>query len=336
MRMRRFTFLLVSCVLCLVFFIAGCSPTYPKGKFKESIIRLCKKEYKIDVKVKTVGKTVAIYLPLTNLLDFTFALTPDAGEKINQVMLNVTRVSLSTDADYDFYCIIAHDVRIPEIQIVIIKSVEDIRRFLLGDISRGEFGKRMLIDMRVAPQAQKERAVKDVFDRMKIDKKWQEGVMQDFFTSEPTTLGDIGYWGGKFYIKDIKLTEFLAEEIVSRIKLSFRDDKVLSGSLALKAVKGQYTTQEPDKGGSRYFTVEITAEPRTLAGFNSKEISDALFAYALKISYDVIHGYRFEDFDYIEIRSITDGRSSKVLKEDLDKYKPKKTKIEDVMVFDAF
>jgi hypothetical protein len=61
-----------------------------------------------------------------------------------------------------------------------------------------------------------------------------------------------------------------------------------------------------------------------------------LFAYALKVSYDVIHGYHFDNFDYVEIKSLTDGRSSKVLKEDLNNYKPRKTKIEDVMVFDAF
>jgi len=42
------------------------------------------------------------------------------------------------DADFDFYCVIAHDIRIPEIQIVIIKSVDDVKRFLLNDISRGE------------------------------------------------------------------------------------------------------------------------------------------------------------------------------------------------------
>ncbi|MCX5679400.1 MAG: hypothetical protein NTZ95_01835 [Candidatus Omnitrophica bacterium] len=332
---------ILSSLLCLLISVfcllstAGCGPTYPKEKFKESIIRLCKKEYSLDVKVKTVGKTVAIYLPLTNLLDFTFALTTDAGEKINQVILNVTRVVLSTDAEYDFYCVMAHDVRIPEIQIVIIKSVEDVRRFLLGDISRGEYGKRMLIDMRIAPQAQKERAIKDVFDRMSIDKKWQEGVMQDFFMSDPATLGDIGYWAGKFYIKDINLPEFLAEEIASRIRLSFRDNKELNDSLILKSAKGIYAAGVQN-GGSRYFKIEISAEPRTIEASTSKEASDKLFGYALKTSYDVIHGYNFKDFDYVEIRSLTDGRASKVLKEDLDNYKPKNTKIEDVMVFDSF
>lgn len=327
------------CFLSAVLFalsITGCGPTYPKEKFDESIIRLCKKEYKLDVKVKTVGKTVALYLPLANLLDFTFALTPNAGEKLNQVILSATRVMLSTDAKYEFYCIMAHDVRIPEIQIVIIKSIEDVRRFMLGDISRGEFGKRMLIDMRVAPQAQKERAVKDVFDRMNIDKKWQDGVMQDFFMSDPATLGDIGYWGGKFYIKDIKLQEFLAEQIASRVRLLFKDNKALADSLVLKSAKGAYTAGNQVNGGDRYFRIEITAEPKTISGFNSKEISDELFAYVLSTSYSVIHGYRFEDFDYVEIKSLTDGRSSKVLKSDLENYKPKKTKIEDVMIFDAF
>lgn len=337
MRKGRFALLLVSIVLCLMLFTAGCTaPTYPKETFKESIIRLCKKEYSLDVKAATIGKTVAIYLPLTNLLDFTFALTPEAGEKINQVMLNATRVALSTDADYNFYCVIAHDVRIPEIQIVIIKKVEDVRRFLFQDISRGEYGKRMLIDMRIAPQAQKERAIKDVFDRMKIDTKWQDGVMQDFFRSEPATLGDIGYWGGKFYIKDINLPEFLAEQIASRIKLSFRDELALSESFGIKSIKGHYVAQEPLKGGERHFRIEISAEPRNAEVLASKELSDSLFAYALRMSYDVIHGYRFEDFDYVDISTLADGRSSRVTREDLDKYKPKKTKIEDVMVFDSF
>ena len=134
--MKLWRLLIAACFLSSALFLSGCGPTYPKEKTKESIIRLCKKEYKLDVKVEIAGKTVAIYLPLTNLLDFTFALTPDASEKINQVILSVTRVVLSTDAKYGFYCVMAHDVRIPEIQIVIIKSVEDVRRFLLGDISR--------------------------------------------------------------------------------------------------------------------------------------------------------------------------------------------------------
>jgi hypothetical protein len=314
----------------------GCAPTYPKEEIKEHIIRLCKKEYKLDVKVSTIGKTIAIYVPLSNLLDFTFALTQDAGEKINNVILSVSRVALSSDSNYEFYCVIAHDVRIPEIQIVIIKSVDDVRRFMLGDISRGEYSKRMLIDMRVSPQAQKERAIREAFERMSVDKKWREGVMQDFFRSEPTALGDIGYWGGRFYIKDVSASEFLAEEIASRLKFSFRDDKKLNEFAILKSSKGTYLVSGDSPESGRYFKIEILAELKTTGGFTSKELSDKIFSSALAVSYDVIHGYKFEDFDYITITSLSDGRSSKITKEDLKSYKPKKTKIEDVMVFDTF
>ncbi|MDD5436217.1 MAG: hypothetical protein PHX20_01600, partial [Candidatus Omnitrophica bacterium] len=165
----------------LATFLSGCGPTYPKEEFAESIVRVCKKEYKIDVKVATVGKTVVIYAPLQELWDPMFALTKRAGDELNDIILTVSRVSLSTDADYNFYVVIAHDVRIPEIQIIIVKSVLDVKRFMLNDISRGEFSKRMLIDKRINPQAKKEHAIKEVFERMGLDKKWQDAVMNDFF-----------------------------------------------------------------------------------------------------------------------------------------------------------
>jgi len=323
-------YLLPACYLLSA--LSGCAPTYPKANFKEHVIRLCKKEYKLDVKVETVGKTIAIYIPLTNLLDFAFTLTQDAGEKINNVILSVSRVALSSDSNYEFYCVIAHDVKIPEIQIVIIKSVDDVKRYMLGDISRGEYSKRMLIDMKVSPQAQKERSIKEAFERMNVDKKWREGVMQDFFRSDPTTLGDIGYWNERFYIKDVSTPEFLAEEIGSRIRFAFRDDKKLDESVMLKSSKGSYVTSGD---ADRSFRIEISAESRNAGSFTSEELSDKIFASALAVSYDVIHGYKFRDFDHLVITTLSDGRSSRVTREDLESYKPKKTKIEDVMVFDT-
>jgi len=168
---RRKTQVIELVLLCLVFMclvsLTGCGPTYPKEKFADSIVKVCKREYKLDVKVTTVGKTVAIYLPLPELWDMTFSLTKKAGEEINNVILTVSRVSLSTDAKYDFYVVIAHDIRIPEIQIIIVKSVDDVKRFMLNDISRGEFSKRMLIDKRINPQAKKEHAIKEVFEGAK-------------------------------------------------------------------------------------------------------------------------------------------------------------------------
>ena len=82
--------------------LSGCGETYPKEKVRESIIRICKDEYNIDVKTEIAGKTIVIYLPLEDLMDFTFSINQDASEKINDVILSVTRVTLSTDESYQF------------------------------------------------------------------------------------------------------------------------------------------------------------------------------------------------------------------------------------------
>lgn len=317
---------------CLLVTLTSCAPSYTKANFKESVIKICNKEYKLDVKVETVGKTVAIYLPVTNLWDYTFGLTEPAIKKINDVSTAAMRVAISSDSSYDFYVIIAHDMRIPELQLIAVRYVNDVKRTLLSDISRGEAQKRMLIDRKINPQSQKEYAIKDVFEKMNLDKKLQEQVMNDFFRSEPATLGDIGYWNNRFYIKDISLPEFLSEQIANRIAYDVGTDKKLSEIIMIKAMKNAYVSR-PD---GRYFRIEFLPERKWLKESENVDIGREVFQKGLEVSYQVLHGYKFEDFDYVELIDQADGRRMKVLREDLNKYKPKKTKLEDVMTVEAF
>ena len=319
--------LVIFFIAILIFTIAGCGVTYPKGKFKESVIKVCKKEYNLDVKVDTTGKTIAIYLPLENLIDFTFSITKSASEKINNVILSVSRVALSTDADYDFYCVIAHDVRIPEIQIVIVKSVDDVKRFLLNDISRGEYSKRMIVDIRLSPQAQKERAVKEIFDKMKLDKKWQDDVMNDFFRSEPTALTDIGYWNGRFYIKDITHAEFLSEEIANRVKIEFREDKTLSDIFVLKASKCAYSA----KASKCTFRLEISVENKSFDVAEDQSYSNKILGAGLGIMAHVLHSYKFDDFDYVEVLDQKHKTYLKAPKDKLEGFRLKKISLESLL-----
>jgi len=311
----------------LIAAIAGCGPTYPKNKFEGSIVNVCKKEYKADVKVEAIGKTVAIYLPLRDLIDFNFSITKSASEKINDVILSVSRVALSSDAEFDFYVIIAHDVLIPEIQIVIIKSVDDVKRFLLNDISRSEYSKRMLIDIRMSPQAQKERSIKEIFERMVLDKKTQEQVLNDFFRSEPAALGDIGYWNNHFYIKDISLAEFIAEQIANRVRTEFREEKGLSDIFMLKSSKCHYLS----KKGKAYFRMEIAADPRSLAQTKDAVYQNKVFGEGMSVSAAVTHNYRFSGFEYVEIIDVVDGKSVEVSGDDLELFRRKKLKLEEIV-----
>ena len=132
------SFILFFGISFLIACLCGCTETYPGSKIKESIIKICKQEYKSDVLVETEGATMVIYLPLSDLMDSSFTLTKAASEKINDVIFSAARVALSTDARIDFYCVIAHNVKLPELQIIIIKNVEDVKRLFANDISRGE------------------------------------------------------------------------------------------------------------------------------------------------------------------------------------------------------
>ena len=306
--------------------LTGCTPTYPEKRVKESVVKICKQEYGTDVKVEVSGKTMAIYLPLANLMDFSFNLTKSASEKINDVIFTAARVALSTDAKIDFYCVIAHDTRMPELQIIIIKSVEDVKRLFASDISRGEYMKRMLIDLRWSPQAKKEQVIKEIFSKMNLDPKWQDQVMADFFRSEPAGIGDIGYWDSHFYIKDITLGEFLAEQIANRIKLEFRDSKELKDAFLLKSIRGSYAAKK-DK---RVFRFEILAEHSAAGVGTTIEDSDRIFETALSVSAHVIHGYHFKDYNAVEVLDQRLGRSIEVTPEELEAFRTKKLKLNEI------
>ncbi len=306
--------------------LCGCNSTYPRDKIKESIIKICKEEYKSDVLVETSGRTMMIYLPLSDLMDFSFALSKTASDKINDVIFSAARVALSTDAKIDFYCVIAHDTKMPELQIIIIKSVEDVKRLFANDISRGEYMKRMLIDLRWSPQAKKEQVVKEIFSKMNLDPKWQDQVMADFFRSEPTSLGDIGYWGNKFYIKDITLAEFLAEQTANRVKLEFREEKNLKENFLLKTVKGIYIF----RNGKRLFRFEVYAERSASGTTSAIEDSDKIFETVLSIAGHVIHGYRFNDYDGVEVFDQKEGRSIEVNPDELEAFRTKKLRLKEI------
>ena len=322
----RFLVLLFT-LYSLLITVNSCGPTYPKEKIKESVIKVCRNEYDLDVKVETSGKTIAIYLPLTDLIDFTFALTKSASDKINDVLLSVSRVTLSTDAKFDYYCVIAHDVRIPELQIIIIKSVEDVKRLFVSDISRGEYLKRMLIDLRLSPQSQKERAVKEILGKMNLDERWQEEMMNDFFRSEPTALSDIGYWNGRFYIKDITKAEFLSEQLANRLKLVFREDKTLSDDFTIKFAKGTYISKEKE----RFFKFTISTKPKSGVLAEADDSFGKIFGPCLKEISNVLHGYGFTDFDHVEILNEGDGRMLKVSRDELEGFRKKKIKLENIV-----
>ena len=185
--------------------IASCAPTYPKEKIIESVQALCEKEYNVDVEVVIEGTTMGVRLPLEGLFDAeTLQIKPEAFDKITGVMLSASRVALSSDRSIDFYTVITYDTKVPGAEVVMTRYIYDLRRFFLGDISRGEFAKRMVFDVRFNPQA------------------------------------IIDTWLGGFTLKGQVLPEFICEQISRRITDDFRQNKDLAGKFKVLSCEGKF------------------------------------------------------------------------------------------------
>jgi hypothetical protein len=193
-------------ILSLIFFsIVGtsCAPTYPKERIIEGVKTLCEKEYNTDVEVVIEGSTMGVRMPIEGLFDAeTFQINTKAFDKITGVMLSASRVALSSDKSIDFYTVIAHDKKVPGAEVVMTRYVHDLRRFFLGDISRGEFTKRMVFDVRFNPQ------------------------------------GIIDTWLGSFTFKEYSLADFIIAQTERRIMDEFRENSNLAGKFRVISCEG--------------------------------------------------------------------------------------------------
>ncbi|NQT90574.1 MAG: hypothetical protein HQ558_04895 [Candidatus Omnitrophica bacterium] len=197
--MKKFIFPAVL-IVTLSALLTSCAPTYPREKMIEGVKRLCKKEYGVEVEVKVENETLGVRMPLEGLFNAeTLQIAPEAMDKITGVMLSVSRVALSSDRSIEFYTIIATDKNVLGAEIVMTRYVVDLRRYFYGDISRGEFARRMVFDVRLNPQ------------------------------------GIIDTWLGGFTFKETTLDSFICAQISRRILDEFRDNKMLAGKFKVSS-----------------------------------------------------------------------------------------------------
>ena len=212
--------LLSACFLAV--FINACSHTYPEDRLVEELRALCKREYGIDnIEVKIVGKTIGVHLPLLKLFAADFKslasgaqkienmeellqFSPDATEKIENVLFSTSRVILSTDKPIDFYVLTATDMEITGIQLILVGYVDDLKRVRFWDISRDEYRKRIVNDLRI------NRGV-----------VWKQTVVNFFRDMEKNSLSDLL---GKYFTSDASPEEISPLFYSELLELGFKHD----------------------------------------------------------------------------------------------------------------
>lgn len=210
--MRNF-FVLILLGILVLFPLAGCAnkSSYPEARLKDALLDICRKEYGIEkLDVKITGRTIGVYLPLDKLfaaddfktavetgkirnLETLFEPSPEALEKVEDVLFSISRVILSTDKPLDFYLLQATDVTKTGLELVLTGYVNDVKRVRVWDISRNEYRKRVIHEMRLNKAVVWNRPVRQFFEDLEILHPAE--VEKRYFRRAPAAVA-----GGKSYL----------------------------------------------------------------------------------------------------------------------------------------
>jgi len=244
----------IGVVLLGILMIAGCSPTYPKEKMINSIKELCKKEYGIEnVHVKVSGNTVGVYLPVDQLfeadlekllaanpdgnIEDILKFHPDALDKIDDIMQAVTRAMLSSDNTIEFSVVKIVDTRLTGAELTFISNTLDRKRVHLMDISRNEYRKRIIQDMKINPMVVWKIMVREIFAQ--LGQQTPEEIIEDFFVKgwTPGQISEFFYrdlmetvqkHDVQYEILDIRTRPFPPDKgiVYAKVKQTYDEEKV--------------------------------------------------------------------------------------------------------------
>ncbi|MFC1667076.1 hypothetical protein ACFL0P_04340 [Candidatus Omnitrophota bacterium] len=208
-------------LLILIFLISlpACDQaTYSKQNLEESVIKLCKDEYGLDVKAKIVGSTLGVSIPVEGLVTSDLQLNRSAGEKIEDVALSIHRVIMSTDRPLKFYTLTARDMKTIGAEFTLTGFVYDVVRVRLLDISRGEYHKRILKDFKFNPVVSGEVKIKELFNILNQNYDSLKNLKSIFYPIY--TIGKKG--SQKMDIVEITSKEISAQEALFYVKTKER------------------------------------------------------------------------------------------------------------------
>lgn len=259
--LARPALLLVSAIFLLS---SGCSgkiePTYKEKDIPYLIKNICKEEYRLDVTTQRAGSTIWIYAPLNKILNKDYGIKEDkvfdeeVMDKMRNIITTIGRVLISSDNTPDFFVFLASDIKLG-IDYTMIGSVLDIKKSYADFIPWTEANRRFVNRFKLAPEA----------------------------------IGDTT--GLHFTPYDVKMPDFLAEQIAQRIGNRFQDEEMK------KYFKAEKSEGKFDKGVFSFeYSITRISEPKQLIDIRNESLK--IIAYCLKT-------YEFNDFSGVTLTDLT-------------------------------
>lgn len=166
MRLRRFLKnsvkpgLLFSLSSCLI--LSGCAnpsePTYKEKDIPYLVKKICKEEYNLEVSTKRTPTTLWIYAPVNKILHADYGIKADKifdeemVNKLRNILTTVGRVLISSDNTPEFFALLASDIKLG-LDYTLIGCVLDIKKSYAGFIPETEANRRYVIRFKISPEA---------------------------------------------------------------------------------------------------------------------------------------------------------------------------------------
>ncbi len=263
--------------LCLNM-IQGCSVSFPKDEIEDMLVDLCKNEFNIELEVDIRGKTLGAEFYVESMFDETgLYLSPDAIEKIEDVMLSLSRAALSTDADFDFLVLVARDKFINGAGMKLIRNVDDVKKFLNGMMSVDDYFSSLVFEYQVGDLAKVMDLLKDL-------------------VKNTTLFNEVEIKNEELTIKEVEMGAFLQKQIERRIEMALKDKK-MSGRFYFKSIESEI--EGLDEGGvDLAFQLNVKDNKgNALKGEERKELT----VLCREIAAKTLDRYGFKDYNDIRI-----------------------------------
>jgi len=242
--------------------LSGCkpiTPTYKERDIPRIIKTICKDEYNLEVTTQRTHNTLWIYAPLNKILNKDYGIKEDkifdeeVMDKIRNIITTVGRVLISSDNTPEFFAFLASDIKLG-IDYTMIGDVLDIKKSYADFIPWTEANRRYVIKFKVAPEA----------------------------------VGDST--GFHFSPYDIKMEDFLAEQIAQRVGAHFQDEE-LKNYFKVEKSEGTFS----DGVFSFEYSITQTAKPNKPVDIKNDILNIA--AYCLKT-------YGFKNFSGVTLTDL--------------------------------
>jgi len=282
-------------VIGLSFIFSACNPTYQRETIKESVKELAKKEYKLDVEVKEVGDTLGVQFRIRNMLGEMVAEDQLMWKQMEDLMMVLSRVTLSADKPPAFFVVDIVDEENPNIHFVLTRYVRDLQMLMAEALSRTQFLDRLLMEFVIGKKT-------IPFDPYEIDL-----IRLMMMAIAPT--GEEGEL--VFRLEEVYLPDFLTKVTSNTLRRIFREEKKLKRSYTLRKVETSFveTSFEENSVDRGKFEILLDLISTPQVRFSAAYIEAKILPKVALEAGKIFRGYKFTGFADIVVIEKNSGKA---------------------------